>query len=157
MKRRSMDLGTIGGLLLVCIFAVAMFMTLASGALVYKDISNVMEEQYTVRTAVSYLTTRVRQGNAVGSIELGEFDGCEALIIYDSLGDYATYIYCWNGYIREIYCPVGAPMAVTDGDTIIPADEVSFAMENDLLLIDCVTDGGSATQYVYVAGGGAAL
>lgn len=156
MKKKNLDVGAIGGLIIVCVFAVAMFMTLAFGSLIYKDVSDVMEGQYTVRTAASYLSTRVRQGNARGMVSLGEFDGCEALIIREesaTVADeaYLTYIYCWNGYLRELYCVEGSAMLASDGDEIIAADSVSFELDGTLLKAACSCDGRSAVQYINLA------
>lgn len=155
MKKNGTDIGTIGGLFLVCIFAACMFMTLAFGSLIYKDVSNGLEEQYSVRTVASYLSTRARQGNAEGYIEIGSFDGCDAMMIYegDEFDRYVTYIYCWNGYLRELYCQESQVMTVQDGETVIPADYVSFSMQNGLLKIECSAENRTAVQYMEIYGG----
>jgi hypothetical protein len=155
MEKKSFDPGVFGGLILVCIFVLCMFLTLAAGALIYEDISGVMEEQYTVRTAVSYLATRARQGNAAGEISTGNFDGESALVLTENGDDgtYVTYIYCWNGYIRELYCPEGEELLVTDGETVIAADDVNFTVDDGLLKIECTTNGKTAVQYIGIASG----
>ncbi|MGM9521428.1 MAG: DUF4860 domain-containing protein [Oscillospiraceae bacterium] len=154
MRDLKRGLGGIAGLFLVTIFAACMLLSLAAGAGIYQDISEVMERQYSERTASSYLVTRVRQFNSLGMITVGELEGCQALILRESGydGDYLTYIYCWNGYLRELYCPEGESLSVTDGETVIAASSVSFLIDGGVMRIECTTDGGTAVQYVSLVG-----
>ncbi len=150
MKNGSFDLGMVGGLFIVCLFAVCMFMTLAFGSLIYSDVSDVMEQQYTVRTAAGYLTTRVRQGNADGVLEVGTFDGCEALVLREEYFEevYVTYIYCWDGYLRELYCLEGEEFHASDGETVAAAEAVHFEIDGGLLRVTCSAGGREAVQYI---------
>lgn len=150
MKNGSFDLGIVGGLFIVCLFAVCMFMTLAFGSLIYSDVSDVMEQQYTVRTAAGYLMTRVRQGNADGMLEIGTFDGCEALILREEYFDevYLTCIYCWDGYLRELYCVEGEEFGASDGETVAAAESVHFALSEGLLCVTCSAGGRESVQYI---------
>ena len=47
MKKKTLGFDAVIGLFLICVFAAAMLIALASGAKIYESISDVMEEQYT--------------------------------------------------------------------------------------------------------------
>lgn len=158
MKKTNYGLDVLAGLLLLCVFAAGLFFALASGARIYKDVSRVMEEQYTARTALGYVTTKLHQSDAAGAVSLGTLDGTPALLIRETMdgADYLTYIYCSDGYIMELFCPAAAQLTPADGLPVVPAEALTFSQEDGLIRIDCVTDAGSETAWASLVSGGAA-
>jgi len=155
MKKKNFGFDVIAGLFLVCVFAAFLFFTLASGARIYKDVSAVMEEQYTSRTALGYVTAKLHQSDAAGCVSLGTLDDVPALVIseeYDGV-EYKTFVYCWDGYITELFCPASESLLPSDGLQVIAAEELEFSMEGNLVRIDCVTSAGAATAYVALVSG----
>jgi hypothetical protein len=83
-------------------------------------------------------------------VSLGALEGVPALIVseeYDGVA-YRTYVYCWNGYITELFCPASEPLLPSDGLEVIAAEKLEFSMEGNLVRIDCVTSAGEETAYV---------
>lgn len=150
MKKSYPGFETGVGLLLICVFATLIFLTLTSGAAVYRDVDAVMEEHYTSRTAISYLAMKARQGDTDGFVSTGSFGDSEALIIREAgYGqDYITYIYCWNGFLTELYCAADEELQPSDGMPLISAESLDFELNDGLLRMECVTDGGTYIRYV---------
>ena len=65
-------------LLCALFFFLAMALTLLSSG-VYRSVAAASEENYTLRTALSYLTNQVRAGDAQGALSLTSFGGRDAL------------------------------------------------------------------------------
>ena len=113
-------------------------------------------------TALAYLTEKVHQNDADGQIDIGTFDGCEALQIRQSYGDsdYTTYIYAYEDALRELFVKDGAPASAEDGRAILAVSSLSFTRPDDgLLSFSCTnTDGTTARAVVQVRStkGGAA-
>lgn len=156
--RKSMGFDTVAGLLLICVFAVCLFFALAAGAGIYKSISAVMEEQFTSRTACGYVASRLRQGDAEGAVSVGSLGEEEALIISEEIDGeaYRTYVYCHDGYIRELFCPASEELTPTDGLRVIPAESLSFSVSGGLLRFVCVTSAGSETLFYFMKAGAGA-
>ena len=130
--------------LIPVLFVLTLFLLLSAlsisvimaGATVYEKIADNMESNYDRRVTFSYLTTKIRQNDSVGSIEFKEKDGTDMIAlreIYDDGDEYVTYIYYYDGYIWEIYLEVESngdtiDFYLDDGDKIIKANDFSFGL-----------------------------
>ena len=152
MKKRSFGIAA-AGFLLVSAFAAAMLLTAAGGASVYRNVARVMEEQYSFRTAASYISARVHQCASAGDIEIRDLSGTQALAVPESDG-YVTYIYCWGGYLRELFCPEKERLLPSDGTPVVAAESAKFTENGGLLKVECRTSAGDAVEYVCVSGEG---
>lgn len=134
MKQNPSKLTDVLTLLTVTVLALCMLLVLLSGAGVYRNLVDSAREQYARRTAVRYLTTRVRQAEAVA---VEDFQGCCALVIREETDGeaYLTRVYCHDGAIRELYSPETARLAPADGEMIVEAEELSFEQTGNLLTV----------------------
>ena len=138
----------VGGFTLIpVLFVLTLFLLLSAlsvsvimaGSAVYEKISDSMEGNYDRRVTFSYLTTKIRQNDGNGSIYIEEKDGVSMIAIkeaYDFDDEYVTYIYYYDGYIREIYLDVDSlgntiEFYLDDGDKIIKAHGFSFDFNDD--------------------------
>ena len=80
------------------------------------------------RTVPQYITTRVRQADTADGVLVGSFHGISSLEIYEELdgSTYITRIYCYEGYLRELFCEESAEMLPEDGEPIVEAENVMF-------------------------------
>lgn len=86
------------------VFAVSALFVVIFGAGVYKNTTASMERNFTSRTAVSYVTEKLRQRDVIGAATLTNVNGIPAITLikqYDSM-QVATYIYSDEGYLKEI-------------------------------------------------------
>lgn len=154
MKKRA-DHGNITQILALAvfgIFAVCAALVLLTGAEIYRDLNMRSSEGFENRTAAQYITTRVRQA---ADISVEKFDGNQALAIRETIdGDsYVTWVYCYDGYMRELLSIEGAKAAPEHGETILEAEALHFSWEDGLLYVRIVYADGTAQQlFLYVPG-----
>lgn len=153
--KKSAGYDVILGLALVCVFAACLLLALTAGAGIYKDVSAVMDEQFTSRTALGYVTAKLHQSDVSGAVSITRLDGVEALHISEEIdgAEYSTYVYCWDGSIMELFCPAGESLLPSDGERVADALELDFTAQGDMLRIDCVTSAGAESAWVGLVSG----
>lgn len=121
-------------LLCLTVFALCVLLVLLSGASVYRKLADSGEEAYTRRTALQYLTTRVRQAETV---QTGTLEGCEALILEETVDGetYTTWVYCYEGWLRELYAVPGADLPPKAGEAIVEAEDFCVKQVESLLTV----------------------
>ena len=74
---------------------------------------------------------------------MADFEGCDALVIREEVGSrvYLTRIYCYDGWLRELYAAESARLHPADGEKILEAEEMTLSLEAGLLRAEM--DGGS--------------
>lgn len=89
-------------------FAITGLFVVLFGAKVYKATVTKMDENYASRTALSYVTEKIRSHDYMvdgenHNIEIRENDGQSVLLLRDIIGDrsYVTYMYVEDGYLKE--------------------------------------------------------
>lgn len=87
------------------VFAASALMLVTIGANVYKQNVANMSTNFTKRTAFSYLSEKLRQNDTADAVSLGELEGIKALVLSQEIDgtDYATYLYLYDGYLKELY------------------------------------------------------
>lgn len=122
------------GLLVFGIFALCVAAVLLTGAGAYRNLTERGRLNHEHRTAVRYLTTRFRQAPHV---EVGNFEGAEALIIREEIGGriYLTRVYCYEGYLRELFSGENAEVGPEDGQIILEAENLRFEEDGSLLTV----------------------
>lgn len=113
---------------LFCLFTAAAFIVVIIGSNVYKSTAAHMEENYSTRTALSYVTEKIRQHDRSGGVSLVETDPGNMLILTDMLdeGTYRTYIYSCDGYLCELVIRDGTEFSKELGEKIIKVDSFSI-------------------------------
>lgn len=139
-NRRKAD--TLLVLLLFGVFAVCILMVLLTGADAYKRLSQRDQSGYDERTASQYLATRVRQADRLGGVRIDSFQGVDALIFAEEIeGEaYETRIYCYDGYLRELFAAADGVFYPEDGEKVLAADGLTLSCEGRLLTAE-LTDG----------------
>lgn len=134
MKENRFQIQQVLTLLTLAVFALGLLLVLLTGASAYGRLVDRGETAYGRRTALQYLTTRIRQADTV---ELGQLEGCEALVLGEFIDGerYTTHIYCYEGWLRELYTVPGAVVPPQAGEAIVEAESLSLEREEDLLRI----------------------
>jgi hypothetical protein len=116
------------------VFAVCILLVLLAGAKGHTRLVSRGGETFEKGTAVRYLTMRLRQAEQV---DVADFDGCEALLFRERIDGevYVTYVYCYDGYLRELFCEEDALLGAHSGEKILPAEEFSCALTDGLLTV----------------------
>jgi hypothetical protein len=106
-----------------------------------------MDYNYQVRTVSSYLEEKIRQNDALGQIEVGSISGTEALVLSSTEGEntYRTYIYCYDGYLRELFLMEGASVGPESGQKIMELTDFSVSnVSENLLKVTFTSEEGTA-------------
>lgn len=143
--REKPKITALAALLVFCLFAVCILGVLLAGAGSYRQMTQSGEQVYEARTAAGYLTMRVHQSDRQGAVRVEDFSGIFALVLEENVEgtSYLTRIYCYDGYIRELYSRKDGTFSPEAGEKILPARELTFEMEEDLLTVSVTLDDGS--------------
>lgn len=125
-------------LLLTAVFAACLLLVLLTGAGGYRRLTQRDQAAYNRRTAVQYLATKVRQADKLGGVELRNFGGEPALCLTDTVEGavYETYLYEYDGYLREVFAAADAGLVPEDGEKILESDGLTLSLTDDLLQIE---------------------
>lgn len=134
MKERNSPITEVLALLNLTVFALCVLLVLLAGARIYRNLVDRGQKVYEQRTALQYLTTRVRQAQTV---EIGNLEDCEALILKETLeGEtYTTYVYCYEGWLRELYAVAGAKLPPQAGEPLLEGENLHLKQEGSLLTV----------------------
>lgn len=139
---------------LFCVFTITAFVVVIIGANVYRSTVNHMESTYSTRTALSYVTEKIRQHDEKGQISFTELDGYPALLLMDTTDgiDYTTYIYSDGSRLLEFTVSDGTSVNSKMGQEIIAVEDFSFTKESDgfLRLSARDTDGNILSMYLHL-------
>lgn len=135
MKEKCTKITDVLALAVFAVFGLCVLLVLLSGAKVYRQLINRGETGFNQRTAAQYVTMRVRQAE---SVSVADFEGCEALVIPEMVDGevYLTQVYCYDGYLCELFCAENAALSPGDGEKILPADTLEAAIEGELLTVE---------------------
>lgn len=143
-KERSAT--AIAALLVLVVFATGVLSVLLAGASAYKRVNQRDQNAYESRTATQYLATKVRQAAKPEAVSIVLFEGCQALQIAREIDGevYVSRIYCYDGWLRELFCAADGAFAPGDGEQVLPADGLTLQLEDGLLAAQLKT--GERTQ-----------
>ena len=146
-------------LLLFGVFALCILAVLLTGADAYKRLSGRDQVSYDERTAGQYLTTRVRQADRLGGVEVASFQGVDTLILTEEIeGEaYETRVYCYDGYLREMFCVKGAALPPTFGEQILPMEDLELDFDGKTITATLsMTDGSQEHMTLHLRSEGGA-
>lgn len=125
---------------------------LASG--IYSRQVSDSEDSFSSRTALSYVTEKLHQSDEYGAIDAGTFDGQDAIIIHQTYADqpYVTYLYQYEGYLRELFIREDVSASASDGRKILSVKDFAFEESQEgLFYLSCTNEDGSISDtYVSV-------
>jgi len=136
-------------LVLFCVFALSMLLVLMSGVGAYKDIRSASENGYSENTCISYVSTKVHHNLTADSIYLSEVAGEPAIALEEEINGeiFVTYIYYFNGYVKELFTMKGNDFPAESGFDVLQVSAFTFDISTDgLLHVSCTGTGGSTAQ-----------
>ena len=143
-------------LLLFGVFAASILSVLLTGAGVYSRLTQRDQNAYDRRTCVQYLATKVRQAPSGAQITAGTFGEGDALLLSEDIDGqpYLTRIYCYDGWLRELFSAADDPFAPKDGEKILPAQALALHIDDNLLQVDLTDSSGQAISLTLSPRGG---
>ena len=141
-------------LALFCVFTASALLVVVIGANVYKSTVARMQDNYSARTALSYITEKIRQHDMTDAVDTMNFeDGTQALVLresYDS-GSYNTYIYEDAGELMELYINASDTPEKTAGRKIMEVKDFSVEKINSTLFYVTVKESDGKMDETYVS------
>lgn len=143
-------------LILFGVFASCILSVLLTGSGAYKRLTERDREAFGTRTCLQYIATKVRQAPCGADIYVEEMDGVSAVCIPEDIGGriYVTRIYSYDGWLREIFASAGNESHPEDGEKIIKAETVEFALEDGLLSATLYENGDPIALTISLRGEG---
>lgn len=105
-------------------FLMAMGITLL-GSGIYRDTVSVSDQNFTCRTALSYLVNQVRRGDVEDGVTTGSFGGGDAIFLREM--GYVTILYCYDGQLRELFMEDGLGLLPEDGMVVMPLESLTLS------------------------------
>lgn len=126
---------------LFLLFAVSSMALVAVGADVYESSVQSMEDNFTDRTAYQYITEKLHQYDRGKRISIEEFGDGSALALSSAVNDenYVTYIYLYDGYLRELVVKQGSDVTPSSGQKVLAADAFSVTWADERLISIAIT------------------
>ncbi|MDD3920972.1 MAG: DUF4860 domain-containing protein [Eubacteriales bacterium] len=125
---------------LLCVYAILACLLLLAGLQVYRSVRNRADENYNGRTAIAYVSAKLRSGADISSA-----DG-RVLILSENIADkqYNTYIYCKDGQLLEYFGSATRAFDPTLGEPIASIQEFQVSLQDGLVQCSLQDSGGEA-------------
>lgn len=140
-------------LLVFALFAVCIMQVLLTGAQVVQDLTRGDQTNYLHRTAVQYVTMRVRQADEGGMVDVRRMEDREVLVLSEEIegSRYETLVYYEDGYLREMFCPAGSGIPLEFGEEILELEDFSAEKQDSLLTVRLqMTDGTQQNMILHL-------
>lgn len=138
--------------LFLVLAASSLFLVLLAANVYQKNVAW-EEKNYESRTCLSYVTEKIRQNDEKGGVEIGTFDGVPSIILRQNFGEqaYVTYLYCYDGMLRELFVQEGVSASVTDGQEILQVNDFQFSEQEDGIFKISYIDENGQEMVTYAA------
>ena len=137
-------------------FAITALFVVLFGAQVYKSTVSNMNTNFEKRTAMSYLTEKIRSHDYTGGADVANLsslrtDGDHSVLkLYQDVGDkrYVTYLFVDEGYLKEFTADESYDFNSKAGTKILAIKDFSVRKESDSLYHFNITDtNGEKTEF----------
>lgn len=153
MRRGREHIAGLAALVLFGIFAVCVLAVLLTGAAAYRRLTDRDGAAWERRTRAQYIATRVRQADSLDGVAVKDFSGVPALYLAED-GGYATWVYCHDGWLMELYASEEADLAPGDGTRLLEASELTLSLESGFLEIGITGPEGAEDRLCLALRGG---
>ena len=137
-------------------FAILSLLVVLVGAKVYTRIDATGTRNYESRTALSYLAGKVRAADAADAVAVQNENGLSALLLYAEYDGerYVTYLYVYEGRLREYFTRADATFRPSVGEAVAEAVGFDAAISDGLLTLRLtLPDGSDESIRLYLQSG----
>ncbi len=153
VKKQTHTVDTVFIITIFLVFVMSIFFVLATGADIYKNISNRIDKRFNETTSLSYISNKVLSYNEIGKVYISKLDDIQALTLEQSINGekYVTMLYYHNGKLMELTCNKAAYFAKGDGVEILDISGLEFEyISADLLQINVYNNDIKNTIFIYL-------
>ncbi|MBR1522909.1 MAG: DUF4860 domain-containing protein [Lachnospiraceae bacterium] len=142
-------------ILLFLIFTLSALGIVTFSVQIYRNIVERAEGRFDTETAAAYLSEKFRNHDDRGSIQMSDFMGNDAIAIEENIKEvpYITYIYVYDGYLRELFVEVSeiGNCTAADGNEILPMKSLDVEKISDSLLKVKLRDVNDKEEETYLS------
>ena len=132
--------------LVLALFLLLAGLTVVRSAAAYQKILG-RSDRLDRAMALTYIAEKARQNDAPGALRLGRIGDCRALVITQGEAVlYDTYIYCYEGSLRELMIKRELTPEADMGRCLLPMEGLELEPEGTLLKIRCPGPGGEMLE-----------
>lgn len=119
--------------LIYAVFAFMALMIVSIGAGVYGNLRDNVNNNYDIRTSLSFVATKIRQADTEGAVYVKPYVDGNALIIEEIIDNtkYETWLYHYNGTLCELFMESGITFTPESGDTILEIEKFDINSKED--------------------------
>lgn len=152
-RNNSRAIDTFFILALLALFAITSFFVIIIGARQYHSIADQMTQNYETRTASSYLVEKFNQNDVAGSVSIADVEGIPAIALTQTIHEqnYTTYIYAYDGYLREVTVSEGVAITPASGQKVVEAVALDIKVFSKNLYCFTLTDTYGNAYPVYIS------
>lgn len=138
---------------LFCVFAVSSVLLILFGADIYKKTVQQMENNYTSRTSIAYITEKIRQSDVEHAIKIISQNDTQILMLTNVINDipYATSLYEYDGYLYELFARTDLELPLDAGQPVMELHSLSFSQIKQNLLEITFSEDMNSEQTIYVS------
>ncbi|MCL1906031.1 MAG: DUF4860 domain-containing protein [Clostridiales bacterium] len=148
-KKHMMNADGVAVFLLGAVFLFLSVGLVLLGSSVYRRVVADSQGNDQMRTTLSYIANQVRRSDIDGNVHVGKFQGKDALLLMQSFDgiECVTYLYCWEGSLRELFVEVGNDLDLDAGLPLIPLNDISFSLyPAGIIGVEALFDDGARGQ-----------
>ena len=121
LENSSRKIDTVFIVSLFVMFAITAILLILIGARQYRFTADSINRNYEIRTASSYLTEKVHRSDTITGVSVVDFSVGSALALTDRQNNqtYITYIYYYDGVLKELFVKEDAAFTPSAGQTIV--------------------------------------
>lgn len=142
---------------LLGVFIVSALFVVLFGARVYSQTVSATDRNYSSRTALSYITEKLRSHDCSGGVEISDEPGAEGQSVVmlktigDDNGEYVTYLYVDEGYLKEFTASKDYEFDSFEGSEIMPIKEFRAIKVSESLFEFNIVDGEDNSTHFFVS------
>ena len=147
MKLSHKSISSVAALLVLAVFSIGILGVLLGGARIYKGLTGQGQADYDRRTCLQYLSTKLSQAPDPQGVEIRQFGTSQALFLLETIDsrEYATRIYCYNGWLMELFSVNSDGFSPEDGEKILPLSSLTLSQDGPLLTLLAESSGDTWT------------
>lgn len=139
--------------ILFLVFTLSALFIILFAARTYQHIVYESNISYDDSTSMAYISRKIHAADAMGNISVDTYEGNKALAIRQNIdgAPFVTYIYAYNGSLRELFCADnGESLGPEAGTLLFSVGDFNPSLDNGLLKLSITKDGRESTQLVTI-------
>ncbi len=162
-KTNTLSITSIAPFVLFAAFAICIMSVLLMGTGLYQNQTERDRIGYQNRTAMQYITTRIRQSDKSDACFVSDLDNIKpqstgnAFFFSETINgaEYYTCMYCYDGYLYELFTEAADSLDADAGQRVLEVGDVNFIDNGEMITVLIThTDGtvGKSAVYLRCAG-----